>query len=131
MELFVFLLPCAAAGHRPLEGSDQLVFRDRLGQQIVGARLHDLDGGGDVRMSCQEDDGQVRAQGGQPVLQVRPAQAGDPDVEKDAARTGILRQSLQQPFRRFIGLDSIARGTQKTLGCGAERLIVINDVHDG
>ena len=82
-------------------------------------------------MSCQEDDGQVRAQGGQPVLQVRPAQAGDPDVEKNAARTGIIRQSLQQLFRRFIGLDSIAGGTQKTLGCGAERLIVINDVHDG
>ena len=41
------------------------------------------------------------------------------------------RQSLQQLFRRFISLNGKARGAQKTLGRGAERRIIINDVHDG
>src|SRR5262249_41800642 len=64
------------------------------------------------------------------VLQFRSAHAGDPHVEQDAARSGRLRQLLQQLLRRLVDRNVVAARPQQTTDRVSERCIVIDDMNE-
>src|SRR5918993_5785324 len=130
VKLLMLFPHAAAAGEGALNGLDQLVLGDRLRQQVLRAGLDDLHRRWDVCMPCEKDNRQTRSQCVQTTLQLRPAHAGDLDVEENAARSRLGWQSLQQLFCRLIDLGRIATGAQESTDGGPEGRIVIYDVND-
>ena len=72
-------------------------FSFRFRKKVFRARFDDLHRRRDITVTRQENDRQVRTHVIQASLQLGPAEPRDPDIEEDAAATGIrgkLREQL-------------------------------------
>ena len=104
-------------GH-PRGGGGQVLHVDRLGEEVLGAELHGADGGGDVALAGQQDDGGV------PLAQVlehlQAVHAGEAEVEDDhlgpqAVEGGQARLAAQLPG------DLVRRAARSSSRCCAKR----------
>ena len=116
--------------HRPLDGSKQLIGRYRLGQEIIRSSLDSLHRGLDVCMACEKHNGEHRAEFVQTALQLRTAQTRYPYIEKDAAGTALIRQTIQQMLGRRICCNFVARFLQTAFDGRSEGSIIINHMYN-
>jgi hypothetical protein len=116
--------------HCPLDGTKQLIRRYRLGQEIIRSGLDGLHGGRDVCIACEKHNGERRAEFAQTALQLRTAQTRYPDIEKDAAGTALIRQTVQQMLGRRICRDFVARFLQTAFDGRSEGSIIVNHIYN-
>ena len=64
-----------------LDGIQQVLVAERLGQKLARSVLHRAHAHGNVAMTRDEDDGNGVAEYSQFALEIQPAQAGQPHVE--------------------------------------------------
>jgi hypothetical protein len=115
---------------RHFDRSEQLTRLDGLGEEVVCPRLDRPHRNADFRVGGQKHDGPRRADIGQAALELRPAQARHLDVEKNAARSVLVGQLIQQLLRGGVGDDPISGRFQQSLsGCSIRR-VVIHDIYD-
>src|ERR1700719_1519089 len=116
--------------YRPLDGSKQLIGRYRLGQEIIRSGLDGLHRGRDVCIACEKHNGERRAEFVQTALQLRTAQTRYPYIEKDAAGTALIRQTIQQVLSRRICCNFVARLLQTTFDGRSEGSIIVHDMYN-
>ena len=99
-------------GERLLDRREQHRVVDRLGQEVEGAELHRLGAHRHVGAAGQENDRQVAAALGERLLQRQPVEAGQRDIENEAA-----------VLLRVAGVEKrLGRGMRGRLEpCGAEQ----------
>ena len=79
-------LQAAVFQHQPAllggmaDGGDQALGGIGLGQEVIGALAHALDGGGDVAMAGDQDDGDFGVEVAQPLEQLQPVHVRHADV---------------------------------------------------
>ncbi len=122
---------CLGVGvQRRADGAEQPFARDRLFQHIGRAGLDRAHGGRHVGVGGQEDDRQRDAALAQRRLQIEPGGAGQPHVEQQAA--GAIGQRVQQERAgRSVAHRLEAGGTQQVEQAVAQRLVVVDDMHEG
>jgi hypothetical protein len=85
---------------------------------------------GHVAVSGHQDDGKMNAKPGAPRLKIEPADAGQADVEKDAA-WAVMRSGVEEFLNRRVGAHVKADGREQQTERLAGRHVVIDDMHGG
>ncbi len=112
-----------------LDRAEQHVGGDRLGQEILCARLHGQDAGRNVAMSGKKHDRQRVPHFGQSLLELQPAEPRHAQVEQNATR-GFDIGRFQELCRRFVLPDPISDRPQQSRGRLAPGRIVVDHMHD-
>ena len=120
----------AVACERLLNGVEQLLVAEGLGQKLHGPGFHRLHGHRDIAVAGDEDNGHGHVARRQPLLQLQPAEARQPHIEHQAA--GHIRaRAAQELLRRREGLDPQPHRPQEVLEGLAHRRIIIDDEYQG
>ena len=120
----------AVAFNGLLDGVEQVLLTEWLGEKFDRACFHRLDRHRDVPMPRDEDDRDFNARPGQFALQIETAQRGQTHVEHQARRR--IRAPAAQKFRRCSErLDVETRRPDQALGGPTKRRIIVNDDDDG
>jgi hypothetical protein len=83
--------PCTVARKTELNGVEEILIAERLGQELDGTSLHRLHGHWDVAMPGDEDDRNLPLCCGELALKIEAALAKHSDVEHQAG--GAIRRS--------------------------------------
>lgn len=124
-------LQAAVFQHQPAllggmaDGGDQALGGIGLGQEVIGALAHALDGGGDVAMAGDQDDGDFGVEVAQPLEQLQPVHVRHADVGHHHA-VERARQHGQRGAGAGMGLHLEAMQLQR-LAVGAAQLGVVVD----
>src|SRR5207245_3975892 len=122
--LFV-LQPCAISCKAQLDGVQQVLIAERLGQELDRSSLYRLDGHRDVPVSGDKDDRNVNIRRRQLSLKIETTSPGQPDIEHEAS--GAVRAPLVQEFgNRSQGLGLHADGSDQTAERLADSRVVID-----
>ena len=76
------------SGQGLLDGSQQLLIVEWLGEKFHGACLHGSHRGGNIALAGNKNDGKGTVRRGQLALEINPAQSGQTHVEHQARRLG-------------------------------------------
>jgi hypothetical protein len=114
--------------HRPRYGSQEIFFARRLGQEILGAGLHRVDGAGDVSVAGEEDDREGIATARKGGLEIEAARSRHPQVGHDAA--AIRWQVPGEEVRgRWESLHGVPREGEQARQGPEHGRVVIHDIH--
>src|ERR1700738_4654802 len=111
IELVLALLLRRMASQRALDCFQQRFAGYGFGEEVFGARLYRAHAGGNISMTRHEDDRPAVRQLREFFLELQTAQGRHPNVEQDAAWTGIL-DVAQETGSRLVGCSRIAGGVQ-------------------
>jgi hypothetical protein len=92
----------------------QFLVTTRLGQEFDGPRFHRLHGHRNITMASHEDNGQIRSRLCQFALELKSAEAGQPDIEYQAA-SDVRMLTLQKVVGRIEQLDVQTDRPKETL----------------
>src|SRR5262249_30052546 len=123
--LFIFP-PRTITGKAELNGVEQVLIAERLGQKLNGASLHRLDRHRDVAVPCDEDDREFPVCRGELTLQIEAALPRQSDIEYQAGWT-IGRIGLEEVGNGCKQLNIHAERSQQTPDRGSDVRIVVDD----
>src|SRR5262249_55003243 len=112
------LRPMVASGaiafQRSLDGIEELLFAERLGQKLDRAGFHRLHGHRDVTVSRDEDDGNTDPSVRHPLLEIETAQARHPHVEHNATGS-VSAFAAEELMGGGEGFDANADRSKKVI----------------
>jgi hypothetical protein len=114
---------------RKLDGVEQILVADRLGEELDRARLHGPHRHRDVAVASDEDDRDLDVRLGELGLKVEAADTGQPDVEHQATRDVGLA-GLEELGRRSEHLDLHPHRRQQAPQGVTDGGVVVDDVDD-
>ena len=121
--------PLPVAFDRRRDRVDHVLVAERLRQEVDGAGLHGADRHRNVAVAGHQDDGKMNAEPVAPRLKIEPADAGQANVENDAARP-VMRAGIEKFLNRRVGAGFKADRRQQQAECVAQRDIVVDDMDD-
>ena len=126
----LILSPSAIAGKAKLDGVEELLITERLGQEFNSAALHRLHRHWNIAMSGDEDYRELRIRPDKLALKIKAALPRQSHVEHQAG--GAIRQ---------IGLEKVGNGrkqpriqierSQQTPNRGSKVRVIVNDQDGG
>src|SRR5271157_876505 len=123
---FFVLQPSAVARKAELDGVQQILVAEGLGQELDRATLHRLDGHRDVAVPGDEDDRELDVRGGEFSLKVEAASPRQPDIEHQAGgsvRPSGLEEFIYRSEQLRLQPDGSEQAADRLPDCG----IVVDD----
>src|SRR4051812_8597665 len=94
-QILFILPPSMIAREAELNGVEEFLIAERLGQELNGTTLHRLHRHGNIAMACDEDDWDLPARHGELALKIKAASSRQSDVEHQASGT-VRRVGLKK-----------------------------------
>jgi hypothetical protein len=111
---------------RFVDALQEIVFAERLANEVDGAATHRLDGHRDITVSRNEDNRQIRSHIDQLFLQIQPGHARHADVEHQAAAPRHVVR-IEELVGRIKQLTRLPYRVQQQAEPVAHTFVVVND----
>src|SRR5208337_334480 len=122
--------PLTVAFDRRMDGVEQLLIVERLGEKLHGTSLHRANGHGDIAVAGDEHDWQVHVRARQRSLKLEPALPGQSDIEYEAA-WHVRPCAFQKLLRRLEHARFEPNRLQQICERTANRGVIVDDEDNG